>query len=287
MTSENTVTGADVRERVRSHLPAFSPAERRVADVFLADPLGVIDLSVTQLAARAGSSPASVVRMCTSIGLRGFQDLKTRVALAHVPAAPVDALVAGEPQDAHRATVAVLRDTAAALESAAAVLDPAAVNDLVDGLLAARRIQLGAVGTSAPVAADAAYRLTTLGLDATFVTDVHAQHVSARMLGPGAVFLAVSHTGSTFETLAAARAAKAAGARVYVITSFASSPLTEIADVAIVAGSAETKVRVEALTSRLVHLTVLDAIFLVLKQRVAGAEEHLQATSEVLTEHRF
>ena len=121
----------------------------------------------------------------------------------------------GEPVgDGAELAVRILRDFASALKDTAAVLDVGSVSGVVGELLAARRIQLGAVGTSAPVAADAAYRLTTLGLDATFVTDVHAQHVSARMLGPGAVFLAVSHTGSTFETLAAARAAKSTGARV-------------------------------------------------------------------------
>ncbi|WP_205739728.1 MurR/RpiR family transcriptional regulator [Georgenia sp. SYP-B2076] len=278
-------SGTDVPELIRAHLPSFSPAERRVADVFLEDPIAVIDMSVTQLAGRAGSSAASVVRMCTSVGLRGFQDLKTGVALAHVPGR-VDA-GADESGDAHRVAVGVLRDAAAALDRAASLLDPPSVNALVDGLLGARRIAFGAVGTSAPIAADAAYRFTTLGLDATFVGDVHAQHVAARMLGERDVFFAVSHTGSTFETLAAARTAKAAGAQVFAITSFSASPLTEIADHAIVAGSAETKVRVEAMTSRLVHLTVLDALVTILKGRVPDTDLRLQLTSDVLAEHRF
>src|SRR5690625_3201778 len=118
------------------------------------------------------------------------------------------------------------------------------------------------------LAFDGAYRLTTLGLPAFYVGDVHAQHIQARMLGPGDVLFAVSHTGSTFETLAAVRAARAAAAMIVAVTSFARSPLTELCDHAIVAGSAETRIRVEAVTSRLVHLPVLDALHTLIRQRI-------------------
>ena len=106
--------------------------------------------------------------------------------------------------------------------------------------------------------------MMTFGVDARFIADVHAQHVAARMLTPADVFFAVSHTGSTTETLAAARAARTARATVVALTSFATSPLTEIADHVIVAGSSETAYRVGAMASRIVHLTVIDAILVAL-----------------------
>ncbi|MGX6511650.1 SIS domain-containing protein [Rhodococcus sp. SJ-2] len=134
---------------------------------------------------------------------------------------------------------------------------------------------------------DCAYRLSTLGLHAIYVADVHAQHIQARMLDENDLLFAISHTGSTFETLAAARAAKAAGATVAALTSFTRSPLTELCDHTIIAGSAETRIRVEAVTSRLVHLAVLDALHVLLKRQVPDAAKYLQATADVLAEHRF
>ncbi|MEV8268474.1 hypothetical protein [Microbacterium sp. NPDC076911] len=51
-------------------------------------------------------------------------------------------------------------------------------------------------------------------------TDVHTSHVLARMLTDRDLVFAISHTGSTIETLAAARAAvlsnSAGGLRLYV-----------------------------------------------------------------------
>ncbi len=275
---------SDIRQLIRSHLLTFSPAERRVADVVLSDSLELLDTTVTELAERANTSAASVVRMCTSIGLRGYQELKTRLALEHVPATHLDSETE---RDGHNLTTTILRDFAAALRDTASTLDMESVNEVVAELLSAQRIQLAAVGTSAMLASDCAYRLSTLGLNVTYVADVHAQHIQARMLRETDLLFAISHTGSTFETLAAARAAKASGAKVVALTSFTRSPLTELCDRTIIAGSAETRIRVEAVTSRLVHLAVLDALHIILKRQVPDVERYLQATADVLAEHRF
>lgn len=275
----------DVRNLIRTNLQGFSPAERRVADVVLAEPLAVLDASVTELADRASTSAATVVRMCTSIGLKGYQELKTRLAVEYVPDSDVDTEAAID--TGARLTATLLRDFASALKDTAAVLDLDQVENLVGALLTARRIQFAAVGTSAMLAFDGSYRLTTLGLSAFYVGDVHAQHIQARMLGPGDVLFAVSHTGSTFETLAAVRAARSAGATVVAITSFTRSPLTELCDHVIIAGSAETRIRVEAVTSRLVHLAVLDALHVLIRHRLPDADTHLRAAADVLAEHRF
>ena len=278
-------TAGDVRNLIRTNLQGFSPTERRVADAVLADPLEVLDASVTELADRASTSAATVVRMCTSIGLKGYQELKTRLAVEYVPdadVAPDSAVGTGA-----SLTATLLRDFASALKDTAAVLDIGEVENVVEALLSARRIQFAAVGTSAMLAFDGSYRLTTLGMSAFYVGDVHAQHMQARMLEPGDVLFAVSHTGSTFETLAAVRSARTAGATVLAITSFARSPLTELCDHAIIAGSAETRIRVQAVASRLVHLAVLDALHVLIRQRLPDADAHLRAAADVLAEHRF
>lgn len=281
----------DVRNLIRTNLQGFTPAERRVADVVLAEPLEVLDASVTELADRAGTSAATVVRMCTTIGLKGYQELKTRLAVEYVPDAEVAADgpsgTGGSGGTGALLTATLLRDFASALKDSAAVLDTDEVENVVESLLSANRIQFAAVGTSAMLAFDGAYRLTTLGLSAFYVGDVHAQHIQARMLGPGDVLFAVSHTGSTFETLAAVRAARTAGATVVAITSFARSPLTELCDHVIIAGSAETRIRVEAVTSRLVHLALLDALHVLIRHRLPDADSHLRAAADVLAEHRF
>lgn len=280
-------TTGPILERVRAHSVSLSAAEQRVARVVLADPVGVVHLSVTDLAERAGSSPATVVRFCQALGLRGFQDLKLALARESIPVAQqlLDEIEADD--GPVEVTSKVLSGAASALQAAAQSIDAQALGRTATQLGQARRIVFAAVGTSAPLAADVAYRLTTLGLDASFAADVHVQHVTARMLGVGDLCFAISHTGSTTETLSTVRAAVTAGATTVALTSFAHSPLTELVDHALIAGSRETAYRIEAMTSRIVHLTVLDALFVLLALQQPNAQNALADTADILIEHRI
>ena len=286
-TAAPQTAGLRLRERLRSELPSFSPAERRVANAVLRDPLAIIHLSVTELAALAETSPASVVRLCASLGLRGYQELKITLATETMPS---DGRILGEVaagDSVDEVAAKVMHGTASAVTLASENLDTDMLETIIAHILTARRVVFGAVGTSAPLALDAAYRLAQLGIDATFAPDVHTQHVIARMLRPGDVFFAISHTGSTFETLATARAAKLSGATTIALTSFSRSPLTEVADLSLVAGSEETAYRVEAMASRIVHLAVLDALFVALTLQSTTSGAALAMTEDVLIEHRL
>src|SRR6185503_1312564 len=90
--------------------------------------------------------------------------------------------------------------------------------------------------------------------------DVHDQHLRARLLTAADVCLVLSHTGATRETLSAARAAVEGGARTLAITSFARSPLTELVDHAIVAGTRAVALHLEPLATRLAHLALLESL---------------------------
>lgn len=284
MATPTTPETQQVSDRIRSLTDALTPAEGRVAQVVLADPAGVIHLSVTELAAAAGSSEATVVRFCRRLGYQGYQELKLRLARETGPA---DALFSDDAAGPDNVLAAVMRESALAFQTAIGNIDPGPVEEVARLMTDARRVLFVAVGTSAPIASDAAYRLTTLGLDAQAPPDVHVQHVTAGLLGPTDLCVTVSHTGATAESLAATRAATAAGATTVALTSFVRSPLTDVADHVIVAGSAETDFRVEAMTSRLLHIAVLDAIFVLIARSGDRYTESLERTSRVLIEHRM
>ncbi|SEF18118.1 MurR/RpiR family transcriptional regulator [Jiangella alba] len=277
-----------VSERVRAQLPSLPTAEARVVNALLASGSEAIHLTVSDVAESAGVGVGTVVRACKSVGFKGFQDAK--IALAQ------DRIQVGTPVqegvDASDAPGAILRKLAAstddALRTAPGTVDAEALERAVELLDGARRILFLAVGTSAPLAQDASYRLVTIGFDSAAPVDVHTQHVQSRLLRPDDVAVVVSHTGSTTETIAAARAAREAGASVIAITSFSTSPLTELATVSLVAGSRETEFRVEAMTSRFVHLLILDGLYVSLYLRNAERSKAAQALmADALAEHRF
>lgn len=265
----------------------LSAAEQRVSRFVLANPAQVMEISVSDLAAASETSVGTIVRFCQRLGLRGYQDLKLKIAREVAP----DSTHLPEEVDAHDSTENILRkvlhSSGSALISSSSSISAVDTDAIVDQLIRARRIVFAAVGTSAPLAADIAYRLTTLGLDATFTPDTHVQHVTARMLTSDDLCFAISHTGSTTETLNVMRAAVTAGATTVALTSFVSSPLTELVSLRLVAGSKETSYRVEAMASRIVHLAILDALYVSITLRHEPARRAVELAGDIITEHRI
>ncbi|WP_433296688.1 MurR/RpiR family transcriptional regulator [Pseudonocardia sp. CA-142604] len=287
-TASGDPPAGSVVAHIRARMPALTTRGRRIGQTILDNPLDVIHLTVTDLAQRTETSVATVVRFCQDVGLRGFADLKIRLAAETIPAdrGLHEDVVVGDPT----ATILtkVLASTATAVTAAAHTVSAASFTRAVDLLRGARQLLCIGVGTSGPLAQDAGYRFRTAGLRAEAPYDPHVQHVAARLLCPDAVLLCFSHTGQTRESLGSVRAAKQAGAATIAITSFFNSPLTELVDVALVAGSRETDFRMEAITSRIAHIAVLDALYVaVFLSDIDRSRTAQQLSADALTEHRI
>ena len=101
-------TSGAVTTHIRAQLPDLTPSGRRIAETVLDNPHGIVHLTVTDLADHTNTSVATVVRFCQDIGLRGFQDLKIR--LASEPAPPTHGIyddVAGDDAVRYRDTRAL------------------------------------------------------------------------------------------------------------------------------------------------------------------------------------
>ena len=277
-----------VAEMVRAASGSLPPAEARVAQALLTRGVDVIHSSVTEVALAADTGIGTVVRACQSLGFKGFQAAKIALAQDLLPLDERPHRDVAKGDSPEEVLIKLADSSGDALRRATASVDAGALGQAVNLLSGARRVLCLGVGTSAPLAQDTAYRLATIGIDADAPPDAHVQHVRARLLQGQDVALAVSHTGATQETLGAVRGAREAGAAIIAITSFSSTPLTELADVTLVAGGRETSYRVEAMASRLAHLLVIDTLFtsLVLSdpRRARPAQ---QLTADVLAEHRY
>ena len=64
-------------EQVEKELPS---SERKIADYVLQNPSAPLFMTMTELAAAAGSSPAIVVRLCKRLNVDGYSDFKIRLS---------------------------------------------------------------------------------------------------------------------------------------------------------------------------------------------------------------
>ncbi|NWG25431.1 MAG: MurR/RpiR family transcriptional regulator [Pseudorhodoplanes sp.] len=247
--------------RLKATLDTLPPAARRIATAIITAPDRVLAMSVAELAGKASASEGSVVQLCQSIGARGFQELK--IALAKEIAVARELLHEDivKTDDIPSAIGKIMASNSMAIEETQKVLDPAEVGKAVNAMLRAKRIEIYGIGTAAPIAQDAAYRFMRLGLPTACVVDSHAQAVSASFAGRETTTLTISHSGRTVETLASTRNAKLSGATTIVITNFGRSPLLDHADIVLHTAAQETRYRMEAMSSRIAQLAVIDALY--------------------------
>lgn len=260
-------------------------SEVRVADFVLSNPYEVIRMTVEGLARRTGVSTTSVLRFAQALGFDGFTQFRMTLA---VELDPLNQQGSNAEQDPLLALVKnVFHADMQAIAQTLELLDLDAFRSAISSLAAAQRIVLFSVGLSAPIALDAASRFLRIGLDARAQTDSHLMAVSASQLTDGDCAVAISHSGRSPETIAAAELAREAGATVIAITSYPNTPLLRHADLALITAVSETSFRVQAMASRIAHLTIIDALYTALAEEdPARSREHLELTNAIIEQKR-
>ncbi|MTK04489.1 MurR/RpiR family transcriptional regulator [Micromonospora sp. CP22] len=273
-------------------LPALSPAEQRVARLVVANPADAARRTITDLAAAAETSEATVIRFCRSVGVGGYPQLRIRLAAeAARRVEPPDARVAGGdiPPGANLAQIiaTVAFNDARAVEETAEQLDPAVCEQVVDAIAGAGRVDIYGAGASGFVAADFQQKLHRIGRTAFYFPDVHTALTSAALLGRGDVAIGLSHSGTTSDVVEVLEQARSQRATTVVLTNFPRSPVTEVADHVLTTAARETTYRSGATASRLAQLTVVDCLFVgVAARHRTRARRALETGVEAVRAHR-
>ena len=271
--------------RIRSALPSLRASEQAIATAVLAEPALAATLSIGGLAEKCGTSTTSVVRFYKKIGYQGYSDFRMDLArettreqaVANVALemyediAKTDSLQDVVSKIAFNETMSIA-DTAEAL-------DVDRLSDAVSALSGARRIDILGVGASAWVGQDLQQKFHRIGLTAHSWQDAHSAGTSAALLGPDCVFVAISHSGSTLDTVDAMRIASEAGARTVAVTNHSDSPLARAADIVLTTAARESPFRSGALGSRMAQMMVIDCLFVgVAQQSYDSSIEALRKT---------
>ncbi len=259
--------------RVRALLPSLPPAERRVGHKLVDDPAGVATSTITELAQSCGTSETTVIRFCRAIGFEGYPELRLTLATEAGRAEGVGQSgreVGGDIGSGDTLEQVVEKIAFAdshAVEETAAQLDTDVLEQVVDAMVGARRIDIYGVGASAFVALDFQQKLHRIGQISYAWSDTHIMLTSAAVLGAGDVAMGISHTGSTSDTIDALSEARQRGATAVAITNFPRSPISKVADMVLTTAARETTFRSGATASRLAQLTVIDCVFVGIAQR--------------------
>ncbi len=244
---------------ITNALPTLNKSESKVAKAILADPESATRSSIASLAKKAEVSEPSVNRFCKRFDTAGFPDFKIKLAKSLVAGVRfvnrnVDA---NDSVDSYTPKIfdSTINDLALVRDS----VSHSVINDVVDQLIQAKRIYFFGLGTSGSVARDAENKFFRFNLPVSFHDDVLMMRMLASTGTAGDVFFVISHTGRTKEIIDIAEIASTNGAMVVALTTPA-SPLAAISSIALEVDVPENTDEYMAMTSRIVHLVILDVL---------------------------
>jgi RpiR family transcriptional regulator, carbohydrate utilization regulator len=281
LTAVDTQSQPSLIATIRSHAPNMTRALEKVAAFVLADPQTVLYKSITELAEEAESSEASVIRFCRELGYQGFQNFK--LALAH-ELATLQQPTTSAPGDMIQELVETART---ALEETERLLDRDAIQRVSALLLAARHIEIFGVAASAITAQYLEYKLARLGIQAHIPRDAHLATMASATASPDDLYILISSSGSTIDTLRVAESAHARGAKVIAITNRTKSPLAAICDVKLLASSPETPLTGGAFPSKISQLLIVDALANTLTKLDPARLKTIKETAESVSDRNI
>lgn len=277
----------DILTTIRSSLNGLRKSERKVAEHVLKNPDAVMRSSITDLAENSGTSEPTVIRFCRKLGLSGYMELRLNLA-SSLPSSQYILENVTEQDSVPEIFNKLLSAAKEALNDTLNKLDLKVLEGAASVLRAAERIEFYGVGGSGVVARDAQHKFFRLGIPCVAYDDPHMQAMSAALLSPEDVVVAISHTGSTKDVLQSVQIAKSSGATIVGILGTRKSPLTKLCDFPLSVYSQEAALRLAPMASRLVQLAVIDVLFVAVAMRdFSATRDRLDKVKRALVDKRY
>lgn len=266
-----------ILSQLKQTLPTLSKAESRIAQVILAAPEAVVNITTADLARQAEVSDPMISRFCRTLGCSSFPDFKVQLAKSLVSNISFISEAVSPGDNATSYIEKRISANQAALEYIRGKLKPDVIEKAVTALSLSKQINIFGMGGAAAIAKDAQHKLFRLGIPTVAYEDHLMQRMAAAAANQDTTILVFSFTGRTQSMIDVAKIAKASNATLIAITS-PDSPLAKLADITITSGDEleDTTIYVP-MTTRIIILTIIDilATGLALKKG-AEIDEHLQ-----------
>lgn len=243
--------------RIESLRDTLTSSEARVADVVLSNPNLATELSISALAQQAVVSEPTVARFCKSVGFSGLREFKLQLARSLGGAGATRSEPVGPVESAGSAASKAISRSIQALVALRDGLDSKLLEEAARRISKAQRLEFYGQGNSGIVALDGQHKFFRLGIPTGAYSDPHVHAMSAALLKPGDVVVAISASGRTLDLLRSIEIARNAGAYVIGITTNG-SPLVRLCDTTIAVDVADDQF--SPMTSRMLHMAVLDAL---------------------------
>ncbi|RLL46979.1 MurR/RpiR family transcriptional regulator [Oceanobacillus piezotolerans] len=274
--------GLIMLKEMENRLP---PSEQKIAQYILENPEESISLTALALGEKSQTSSAAVIRLCKSLGLSGFQELKIRVA-GDLQERSRNEYHDIEPNEGFQTIInKVTANTIQTLKETGDILSEKCLEEAVRVVSHAKSCIFFGVGASYLAAKDAEQKFLRINKNVYSFSDIHQAATVIANKGPEDVVIGISFSGNTEEVVKLLQLAKEKSIPTISITKYGSSKVNNLADIQLYTSAAkEAMMRSGATSSRIAQLHVIDILFMSL----ASAEyeetvKHLEETREAIS----
>ncbi|MFC7299716.1 MurR/RpiR family transcriptional regulator [Herminiimonas aquatilis] len=254
-------------DSIRTQYDLLSKSEKKVALAVLEQPELAITENITALAKKANVSEPTVVRFCRAIGFEGWHAFKMKLAQGLALSPGADESPAPEDLAADLVNKICSRSINTLLDLRNS-LDANAIEQALQVLSRASRIEFYGQGTSGIIASDAQHKFFRSGVPTVAYADPHIHSIAASLLKKGDAVVAISQRGNSIALLRSVQLARSCGADV-VILAPSGTPLAELATVLIPIDLHFHTDPYTPISARLAHLVVIDILAVGLALRLS------------------
>ena len=252
-----------VLKMVVNRVEQLPDSERKIAEYILENPYEVVNCKVNDLANKTNSSGAAVIRLCKSLGLTGFQDLKVRIAGDLGKPSETGYRDIEQEETAEMIVQKTLNNSIQSLRDSSEVINYEELKKAIEALLKARNVHFFGIGASAIIALDAQQKLLRINKSATAFSDAHLVATLIANAEPEDIVFTISFSGETNEVIEVTKLAKEQGVKTISLTKYGPSSVASLADINLYTSySKEAPFRSAATSSRLAQLFIIDILFL-------------------------
>ncbi|MFD1848619.1 MurR/RpiR family transcriptional regulator [Oceanobacillus bengalensis] len=277
----STSGGIVILSEMLSFLP---PSEKKIATYIIQNPQEAISLTAKELGTRSSTSGAAVIRLCKSLNLNGFQDLKLRIA-GDLQKKNTPEFSDIEPNEPLRSVIEKMtNNTIQTIRKTADLINVDEVEKAVQVLRNARRIHFIGIGASGIIAQDAEQKFIRINKTAYAYTDTHMAATQIANANEEDVVVGISFSGETIEVAKLLQLARSKNVRTISLTKYGNHKVTEYADIKLfISVTTEPTFRSGATFSRMAQLQVIDILFMsVASLQYDETLMHLNATREAI-----
>ena len=276
--------GTNFWELLQQRQGQLTRSGHAVADYLLQHADEAQYLSISSLARECNVAEATVFRFCRALGFDGYHEM--RIALAQANATGT---MSSQRELQPGASTETLFEHASArlftaINGTQNALSAEAVDEAARMLREAKQVFCFGQGGSMLLANDICARFASLSTQFRTSGDSHLQLLTASLMNEADVVLFVSYSGATRDMMETLRTAKAAGAKIILLTHYEDSPGASLADVVLRCGAQESPLDSGSIPIKVAVLYVGEV--LVLRYILDSPEQANTAqelTSEVLT----